>query len=301
MTPDRIDALASELFAAARDERPDRRLVERVERATEAQAPVPLAGSLPPAPSWGPLRPEPEPEPLRARVRRPWLVRALLAAIVCGGVAAFWLLPRAHDGVIMSAERAPSAPVTPPTRGREPATLPEPAASDEDSARSEPSPSPLPPSAREGAAPAPSSAPRSSVASPRTATRLPAPESEPSHRNAGAPDDVAGDERAPARASTLANELGVLKQIRQALRQHEGGAALALLDRYDSGEYGTSLALEARVLRVEALDASGRRPAALALARRFVRENPDSPLAERTQRFLDTLEPARSSAEPASP
>ena len=47
------------------------------------------------------------------------------------------------------------------------------------------------------------------------------------------------------------------------------------------------------MLRVEALDAVGRRPEAEALARRFVHDNPDSPLAERAQRFIDRIEPAR--------
>jgi hypothetical protein len=64
-----------------------------------------------------------------------------------------------------------------------------------------------------------------------------------------------------------------------------------LLDRYDRGEYGSSLALEASVLRIEALDAVGRRSEAQALARRFVSANPDSPLAERAQRFIDGIAP----------
>jgi hypothetical protein len=62
--------------------------------------------------------------------------------------------------------------------------------------------------------------------------------------------------------------------------------ALTLLDRYDTGAYGSALSVEATLLRVEALEAVGRRVEASALARRFIAENPDSPLAERAQSFI---------------
>lgn len=284
MTRDRIDALAEELFAAAREERPDRELGARVERATLANAGATAR--------LGERRRE-------GGLRGPLLVRVLLAALGCGGLAALVLLTRTHDAVIISAERArdgvAAKPGTPPSAEhavgeRAPAEALAPrealpgAAEPSESHR----PLPEPPAAPVETRVSPTEgAPRSPAAStvgrdgPRREATPPMPE-----------DDGAA---APTSASTptLSKELGAIKQIRQALRNRDGSAALALLERYDSGEYGSSLSLEASVLRVEALDAVGRRAEAEALARRFVRDNPDSPLAERAQRFLDRTDPAR--------
>jgi hypothetical protein len=290
MTRDRIDALAEQLFAAAREERPDRELGARVERATASGADA-AAGSG-----------ESTHEGPAGRVRRPLLMRALLAAIVCGGVAALVLLPRTRDAVLISAERAPGV-------GAKPGTLhgAERVAGEEQARREPPSPrEPLPPAAEPNehrrspsetpAAPAVETRGHPTGSTPRsTATSTPTGDVP---RRAASPDAVQtmpADEHAPAPATspTLSNELAALKQIRQALRNGDGPAALALLDRHAAGEYGSSLALEASVLRVEALDAVGRRAEAEALARRFVRDNPDSPLAERAQRFIDRTEPAR--------
>jgi hypothetical protein len=264
MKRDRIDALAEQLFAAAREERPDRELSARVERAT-AQGGDAIAGSG-----------ERAREGHAAIVRRPWLMRGLLAAIVCGGLAALVLVSRTRDAVVISAERAPGVAAKPAALpSAEAVALPE---------------APAAPAPDMGSAPT-ASAPRSK------ATRPVAPAHDVPRRAArpNAAQRTPADERAaaPAATPTLSNELGALKQIRQALRNGDGGAALVLLDRYDGGEYGSSLALEASVLRIEALDAVGRRSEAEALARRFVRDNPDSPLAERAQRWLDRTEPAQ--------
>lgn len=270
MTRDRIDALAEQLFAAAREERPDRELCARVEHATASSADGAARSG------------ESAHERRAGRVRRPLLLRGLLAAIVCGGFAALMLWPRTRDAVLISAERAPGGAMA------RPGTLtgaPEP----NESQRSLPG-APATAAAETGNLPT-GAAPRS------TTTNTPAPARDGARRAArpDAPRAAPDDERAAAPPSTptLSNELGALKQIRQALRNGDGSAALALLDRYDGGEYGSSLALEASVLRVEALDAVGRRADAEALARRFVRANPDSPLAERAQRFIDRTEPAR--------
>jgi hypothetical protein len=315
MTRDRIDALADALFAAAREERPDRELCERVQRATatanatngEATESAGPAASAPLGPSKGaapPLllaRSNDLPEARTWPVRRPVLFRALLAASVCGGVAAFLLPPRTRDAVLISAERSPGAPTAKPM----PAAKPVPAAPapvDEGHAEE---PRPAAPTAP--AAPSPESkAPRARAAPrPRGADAPPAALSAAPEAaaEAAASEGTPANERPPGAASTptLSNELGVLKQIRQALRGHDGQAALALLDRYATGEYGTSLSLEASVLRVEALDAVGRRAEAEALARRFVRDNPDSPLAERAQSFIDETDPARPGAESSRP
>jgi hypothetical protein len=291
MTRDRVDALAERLFAAAREERPDRDLCARVERATASSADGAARSG------------ESAHERRAGRVRRPLLLRGLLAAIVCGGFAALVLWPRTRDAVLISAERAPGGAAARPgtlqgpdgVAGKERARLlPPPEAL---LGTSEPNEiqRPLP------GAPATTAAETGSLqtgAAPRaTTTNAPAPARDGARRAArpDAPRAAPDDDRAAAPPSTptLSNELGALKQIRQALRNGDGSAALALLDRYDGGEYGASLALEASVLRVEALDAVGRRADAEALARRFVRDNPDSPLAERAQRFIDRTEPAR--------
>jgi hypothetical protein len=313
MTGDRVDRLAAELFAAAREERPARELVARVEGALASNADALGSGERDHdlAPERG-NRIAPEGGVRVVRLRRPLLVRGLLAAIVCAGVAA-WLLPRTRDAVLISAERSPGAgrelaqhEASSPREARPEAAVPardEAAGRDRSAATADPSPtagrSPAleaPPSnddrsPRSAPARAPhasrqGSTPRARGSTPAAAPGVREPSAQPDGAPAAAEPPAAG-ERAPAAAATLSNELGTLKQIRQELRDGNGSAALALLDRYDSGEYGASLALEASVLRIEALDAVGRRADAELLARRFVRANPDSPLAERAQRFID--------------
>lgn len=293
MTPDRIDALADKLFAAAREERPERELVARVERAAASGHAATRAAEHGRDQQAGPRR-------------RRAVVGGLLAAIVCGGVATLLLLPRARDVVTISAERPPGAvaarPGTLPSapegvvgreQGRGEAAPPRGAqqsAAEPDEKR----PLPAAPSAPASDArrSTPGGAPRSAAPSTLTAPRD-VPRGAPRDDARRATRATADEGAAAAPTATLSNELGVLRQIRQALRNGEGAAALALLDRYDGGEYGSSLALEATLLRVEALDASGRRAEAEQLARRFVRDNPDSPLAERAQRFVDRTEPER--------
>jgi hypothetical protein len=268
MRRDRIDTLAEQLFAAARQERPDRELAARVERATAPGGDA-TAGSAERARGGR-----------AALVRRPWLMRGLLAAIVCGGLAALVLVSRTRDAVLISAERAPSGAAKP---------APLPSAADLDETQRSLPEAPAAPAPAAGS-PVTDRAPPSTAPTPAPAHDVPRPAARPK-----AAQPTRADERAAAPTSTptLSNELGALKQVRQALRDGDGGAALVLLDRYDGGEYGSRLALEARVLRVEALDAVGRRAEAEALARRFVRDNPDSPLAERAQRFIDRAAPAQ--------
>jgi hypothetical protein len=85
---------------------------------------------------------------------------------------------------------------------------------------------------------------------------------------------------------SLSSELNLLVRARAALRSHHEREALALLDRYDSEPFGNELSTEAELLRVEALASLGRRAEATARARRFVRDNPDSPLVDRAQSFI---------------
>lgn len=276
MRRDRTDALAKALFVAAREEQPARALVERVTalgaegRATSGDA--------------GPGTP---------RVNRPRrsAARGALAATLCGALAAaFLLLPRTREEVLISRDRSPSGSVVESVPPAAPAAR-------------QPSADPLAPPPVAPAAPLPESKtpplPRATASAPAHPSPRargdapPKPSVAPSAAAAAADGAVARSTPAP----TFSSELGVLKQVRLALRARDGRAALALLDGYDSGEYGKTLSLEATVLRIEALEAVGQHAEARALARRFVRDNPDSPLAERAQRFVESA----SRATPSSP
>jgi outer membrane protein assembly factor BamD (BamD/ComL family) len=87
------------------------------------------------------------------------------------------------------------------------------------------------------------------------------------------------------RSVPLRQQLELLQQARSLLRSGQPKEALVALDRYESELGGTDLRDEAALLRIEALAAQGRAAEAAALARRFVLEHPDSPLAERAQRL----------------
>jgi hypothetical protein len=64
-------------------------------------------------------------------------------------------------------------------------------------------------------------------------------------------------------------------------------ASLDMLEQYDDNFSERRLGPEAEVLRIEALLAQGRRPAAEVLARRFLATHPKSPLAQRVRSLLD--------------
>lgn len=102
---------------------------------------------------------------------------------------------------------------------------------------------------------------------------------------------------APAAPPTLEAELAVLDRARTELTAGRAAAALASLDYYATTLRGSHLALEARLLRIQALAALGERAQAAALARDLVARHPDSPLAERARSFtaldLDSAEPQR--------
>jgi outer membrane protein assembly factor BamD (BamD/ComL family) len=85
----------------------------------------------------------------------------------------------------------------------------------------------------------------------------------------------------------LLTELNLLKQARAAVRSGEHQTALTLLDRHATELHRTELTTEATLLRIEALAALGRHGEASNLARRFVAENPNSPLVDRAQHFID--------------
>ncbi|HEY3252816.1 MAG TPA: hypothetical protein VGJ91_02675 [Polyangiaceae bacterium] len=86
--------------------------------------------------------------------------------------------------------------------------------------------------------------------------------------------------------ASLSDELSALKVASNALAAGDARAALAALDRYDRVLKGQKLRAEATLLRIEALERAGQAPAASALARRFVEQNPDSPLVDRARSFV---------------
>lgn len=92
--------------------------------------------------------------------------------------------------------------------------------------------------------------------------------------------------RAPVRTPpSLDQELACMQRARAALGRGDAAAALAELDRFGRGPGWRQLAVEARLLRIEALARAGRAEEARNLARRFVEQNPNNPLVDRARSF----------------
>jgi hypothetical protein len=99
--------------------------------------------------------------------------------------------------------------------------------------------------------------------------------------------------RAPERAvpakppsRNLSDEVVALERARQALAAGNSSASLGMLEQYDDDFSERRLGPEAEALRIEALLAQGRRPAAEVLAKRFLAVHPKSPLAQRVRSLL---------------
>jgi hypothetical protein len=92
--------------------------------------------------------------------------------------------------------------------------------------------------------------------------------------------------RAPVRPPpSLDQELASMQRARAALGRGDASAALAELDQFGRGPGWRQLAVEARLLRIEALARAGRADEAQNLARRFVEQNPNNPLVDRARTF----------------
>lgn len=92
--------------------------------------------------------------------------------------------------------------------------------------------------------------------------------------------------RAPVRTPpSLDQELASMQRARAALGRGDPSAALAELDQFGRGPGWRQLAVEARLLRIEALARAGRADEARNLARRFVEQNPNNPLVDRARTF----------------
>lgn len=85
----------------------------------------------------------------------------------------------------------------------------------------------------------------------------------------------------PARPATLALELSVLRQAREALRAGRGADVLVLLDQYESAFRAGALEEEARTARVAALCQLGREDEARLEMTAIARRWPNSPAATR--------------------
>lgn len=112
-----------------------------------------------------------------------------------------------------------------------------------------------------------------------------------------APPKSVNSARAPAASAerpppNLAEELQMLQSARALIRAGNHGEALQALDAYAKDAKGSSLGSEASLLRIEALAGSGRRSEASSLARRFVEQNPNSPLVDRARSFYDQETPS---------
>jgi hypothetical protein len=99
--------------------------------------------------------------------------------------------------------------------------------------------------------------------------------------------------RVPARApASLDQELASMQRARAALGRGDAPAALTELDRFDRRLGWRRLAVEARLLRIEALARAGRADEARNLARRFVRQHPNNPLVDRARTFAAPPSPS---------
>jgi hypothetical protein len=91
-------------------------------------------------------------------------------------------------------------------------------------------------------------------------------------------------------SSTLAAEVAMLDQARNAVSAKSGDRALDLLGRYAQKFPSGTLGLEAAVLRIEALYLAGSTAAARALAREFLASHPTSTHASHVRRLVEEHE-----------
>lgn len=92
--------------------------------------------------------------------------------------------------------------------------------------------------------------------------------------------------RATTSSADLTVELGLIENARTALAGGDASGALSQLDAYSRSYPRGRLALEAEVLRIDALARSGQRDAAKKRAEQFVRRHPNSVLNARVRGYL---------------
>jgi hypothetical protein len=119
---------------------------------------------------------------------------------------------------------------------------------------------------------------------PLVAKPAPSPEVAPVEPSPPKAIATAAPVRPPVPASgDMREEIRLLDQARAAVRGGENEQALRLLEKYDRRYPRGQFRQEVQVLRVEALERSGNKKAALALGKKFVAEHPESPHVERVQ------------------
>jgi len=117
-----------------------------------------------------------------------------------------------------------------------------------------------------------------SVAKPSAESEVQAVE----HKGRGQLRPVASSQRLP----DLREEIALMDRARTALRSGAPGQALSALEQYRARYPRGSFGQEVRVLRIEALAASGNRARALAEANAFLAQNPKSPHSERLRQIV---------------
>ena len=85
----------------------------------------------------------------------------------------------------------------------------------------------------------------------------------------------------------MADEVTALDRTRDALLFGDPSRALRILDEYEREKTGAKLSAEATLLRIEAWLARGERAHAASLATTFLREHPESPVADRMRAIVD--------------
>lgn len=103
---------------------------------------------------------------------------------------------------------------------------------------------------------------------------------------AAAPAARTAKPEASSKVDSVAAELDVLDGVRSALAQGDTAGALTRLDGYAKAFPRGRLALEAEVLRIDALARSGQSGAATKRAEAFLRRHPKSLLASRVRGYL---------------
>lgn len=135
--------------------------------------------------------------------------------------------------------------------------------------------------------PAPTTAQSAAVAAP-TANESPEPVLPPVPTTRGATRTLGSGQSSTGsrnREADLREEIGLLDEARAALAAGAPGKALVVLGQYNHRFANGTFAPEALALRVEALTDTGDTTTARALARRFLKAYPNSPLAERVERL----------------
>jgi len=85
----------------------------------------------------------------------------------------------------------------------------------------------------------------------------------------------------------LAEEMAAINLVHAALASRDATAALKRIDEYERGYPTGLLAVEAEVLRIDALSLLGNRGEVEWRSRRFLGEQPDSPYARRVRSVLE--------------